>query len=524
MNKLLSLLALFLCGGMIIAQKPELEKTYEISGKAKRGVLGQVEYLQDVEQYRLTYTTKSNERRAKFEMYYFDKDFNFLKTENDEIEFEKIKTKYSWHRMKKETYERNYWDVRANLLGTLVLEKYNVKYKWSWYNQYYTRKSTLLEKLKPKTDEGSKYFAHKWFGDPYLGGGIVLASPKDKTKINKDFEMIVVNGSGDISTKVPLKFDFPQLVVSSTTVTESIPNEDGEDDIALKKVVIIFAPMKVKGGDPNPNNLTYVILDNKGNTVFRKNLEAPSANWDVSSVVDEINHKVYFYGPVLIGKKPVYFSGLDLDAMKSNGLQIFRGDYETGNIDYIQNNTLDEINAKINTPVGQKKSITYEGKKFAMKNHYVTNSGEMILYGQNFKISKEGNKYQDCLSFIFDNSGKIKVLGSVDSKETNKYAHANGVTFGTYEGKSGNLYMNIYEIDDIDEEDGEMRFLIYPRIVKLDKDSRLMGELLTLGKVEKKTYYLDNKFPYLPVGGNKIVYFGNNKTGKYIWFCRIAID
>jgi len=72
MNKLLSLLALLLCGGIIIAQKPELEKTYEISGKAKRGVLGQVEYLQDVEQYRLTYTTKSNERRAKFEMYYFD--------------------------------------------------------------------------------------------------------------------------------------------------------------------------------------------------------------------------------------------------------------------------------------------------------------------------------------------------------------------------------------------------------------------------------------------------------------------
>ncbi len=51
----------------VFAQTLEKENTYKISGKSKRGALGDVSYDADKGTYTLTYVTKSNDRKAKFE-------------------------------------------------------------------------------------------------------------------------------------------------------------------------------------------------------------------------------------------------------------------------------------------------------------------------------------------------------------------------------------------------------------------------------------------------------------------------
>jgi hypothetical protein len=43
--------------------------------------------------------------------------------------------------------------------------------------------------------------------------------------------------------------------------------------------------------------------------------------------------------------------------------------------------------------------------------------------------------------------------------------------------------------------------------------------------VDKKAFYLDNKFPYLPVDeGNAIVFFGSDKAGRVLWFGKLKLE
>ena len=90
----LSLALVFLFGHAGFSQTLDAQNTYTITGKAKRGALGNATYDAAQGIYSLTYVTKANEKKAKFQTYTFDNDFNFLTMTEDEIEFEKAKTKY----------------------------------------------------------------------------------------------------------------------------------------------------------------------------------------------------------------------------------------------------------------------------------------------------------------------------------------------------------------------------------------------------------------------------------------------
>ena len=71
------------------AQQLSIEKTYEITGKANRGFLGDIHIDEAANVVELTYCTKSNDRVAKFETYVFDTQFNFKELKTEELEFEK---------------------------------------------------------------------------------------------------------------------------------------------------------------------------------------------------------------------------------------------------------------------------------------------------------------------------------------------------------------------------------------------------------------------------------------------------
>ncbi|PLX11671.1 MAG: hypothetical protein C0594_03320 [Marinilabiliales bacterium] len=214
------------------AQKIDLEKTYEITGKSKRGELLSVE-RNDAGDYILTYSTKIvnklKEVKFKFQVYTFDKDFNFKNMEEKEVSLDKYREKTKG-RYKGETYHVD-GNVVAGFPGTaLKLKKKRTTYKWSWYYQDYTSSTEILEKVKPRTEDGDKYivkfcqnppqdialpsvataFEDNVNGDLYFLAGIrngkIMSKDFDVNEEHTDLHLIKFNKDLDMVGDLPIKF------------------------------------------------------------------------------------------------------------------------------------------------------------------------------------------------------------------------------------------------------------------------------------------------------------------------------
>ena len=73
------------------AQRLTKESTYEISGKANRGYMYEPVIDEANNKLSLTFVTKATNKKAKFETYNFDLDFNFKGKEDSEMPLEKVK-------------------------------------------------------------------------------------------------------------------------------------------------------------------------------------------------------------------------------------------------------------------------------------------------------------------------------------------------------------------------------------------------------------------------------------------------
>ena len=66
---------------------------------------------------------------------------------------------------------------------------------------------------------------------------------------------------------------------------------------------------------------------------------------------------------------------------------------------------------------------------------------------------------------------------------------------------------------------------MYPRIGKIDLDNANISDFQAYGAIEKDKYYLDPRIPFLETNeGGKIVFFGSDKSGKTLWFCRVKLN
>ena len=133
LNLGLSILLIMVFSLKCIGQTLDVENTYTITGKAKRGTLGDAFFDAQNKTYALTYVTKTSDRKAKFQTYTFDYDFNFLDMTEDEIEFEKAKQKYRWFKYQGELYSIEGLFVEPNFTGTLVLKQKKITYKYDWF-------------------------------------------------------------------------------------------------------------------------------------------------------------------------------------------------------------------------------------------------------------------------------------------------------------------------------------------------------------------------------------------------------
>lgn len=103
-----------------------------------------------------------------------------------------------------------------------------------------------------------------------------------------------------------------------------------------------------------------------------------------------------------------------LDEMKYTNFQIAA--VKDGKLNFVSSPTVDEINANLVTPTGQKKEIEFDGKRFITTNIGVTNNGDIFICGQDYKMSSGvkvmgmgGDKhrmYQGLFMLQFDANGK----------------------------------------------------------------------------------------------------------------------
>jgi len=524
---------LFLISGeKAIAQSIDLEKTYEITKKSKKGTLANVEFDEASGNYTLYYITKSTEKMAKIEIYVFDKDFNFISQTDEEMEFEKVKTKYNWFNFKSSEYTVTGLFVEPNLTGTLVMKKKEITYSYDWLFLGYHKKVKILEKLKPKTEDGSKFQYISHFEDEANGHAYVLAGEKEKISKNMDpnrmftkYHLLKFNLELDILADLPITFEHSQNQV----IAQALPVlNDDPDNPGMGDMVFVFAPMKsaMKGmtEDSNKGNFTYVRVNQDMKLVDRVSFDSPSPGWKIDEIIyDAETESVYAYGPSAEGKD-AYWAQAYI-AKKYKAVQLLKiADHK---LEYITSTNLEKFELALKTPPSQKKSPAYEGKKFQIASYTKTSGNDFLVLGQNYTVKDNvGKQFTDVLGFHFNNKGELKAQYGVDTYETNDIAKGNGAPQSLIEGASGkNLYWVLNEIDGFAPSG---RLLTYARIAKIDLSSAEGGisDFITLGGVDKKiSYFLDQKFPYLQTSkGNTIVFFGADKKGKNIWFCRVKID
>ena len=529
MKKIILLITMALFVFPVLAQQLDLEKTYEITGKAKRGALARVEQDPTSGDYTLYYVTKSRESFMKFQIYTFDKDFNYKDMKEDEVEFDKVKTKYTWYIWNGELYsvEGNY--VEPNLVGTLVLKKKKITYKYDWFFLGYYKTTDILDKVKPKTDDGRKFYYLSHVEDDKTGDIIVFCGVKGgkgaEAPVNHFKELTFLKFNKDLELVKELKV--PANYIQSLVMSRGIDKyyEDDPDNPGIGGMVVITAPMGGPGmnkfADEDMTNYTYLRIDADLNLIDNIKFKSAASYWKIDEmIVDGAKDDIYIFGPDAAGKEKYY--NMLQGQTKFKAIQLAK--FSNHKMEYITEANLDEIEAKINCPPSQKKSPAYDGKKFDIKNYYISQNGDFIVSGQNFNTSKEGIKYTDVIGFQFDPKGVFKAQYGVDTKQTNKYAKAAGAPQDFLESPDGkNLFWLLMEIKGVAFWGGS-KPLTYPRIAKIDLANAKVSDFTDYGYgKDDRDYYLDPKFPFLNIGKDQIVFFGSNASGKHIWFCRVNL-
>ena len=528
------------------SQQIEVESTYEISGKAKRGELQNVFY--DDKGYVLSYVIRSTKRMIKMEQYYFDTDFRFLKVESEEIELAKAKKKWKWFRGEAEGAQKKLLRVENNLTGQVVLKEGMFVQKVDYYNGVSWWDFKVQERTKPKDPSGRRltmiasksdeparnitYSGWSWLGNmktrsfsDATGDVTIVCSVLPKIKDMR------------AGTKVP-----PYAIMRISVDDKTIMSETyfGEKEFGSKpqkiihtsnlsngNIAMVFAPVGGAGmkkiQDPDPLNFTYIEIST-GSSGIVKHIPFKSLNtlWAIDAIVSN-GDDTYIYGPAENKKNDKYANLLAAGKYSQFSLAKISGQ----KLAWITNTSLADFKSKLKGPPSQKKVPEYTGKKFVIGEFLATKSGDIIINGQNIKPKDDGTVFTDVFAFHFDGNGKLKAQYGVDIEETNKIAKSSATESLFRETQDGKrVAWIITEVAGAKGAwSGDVRALNYARIAEIDLGAGSLNDFQSLGISKEAKYYLENSFPILPTttGGDKLTFFGANKSGKVIWFGRVIL-
>jgi hypothetical protein len=536
---------LLMAATAVKAQTVEIEKTYELSKKTSKGTLLNASF--DGSKYTLLYVTKGGFLKpAMFEIYDFDKDFNFISKTEDQLDFTQAKQKYSKAFSKRgantpESFTRKWAWAGSNMFGTLEIETYASTYTWNWEAGGYVKNTVLLDKFKPKSEEGSKYRLIGQFTDGVSGDLICLVTYQQKIfdKEGKngaldvaDTKLIRINMNGEIVKEKVIDNKYISSLVIQRTY--SIPDPDNDEETITKGCTFILAPTNVWGKkltqyeNPNKAEFTYLQVNGNLDIEVNKTFVVPNPVWRIDDVIsaDDTQNEVYLYGPAAEGKDAFWGDAI-AGVKKFQAVQLAK--FSKGEMKYISNTNLDDMEKNYMQPPTQKKSPEYRGRKFEILSYRIMPNSDFLIVGQNFEMKKDKNnndykKYTDVIVFHFDKDGRMKANYGIDKLTKSDAGELVQMPTNMFLGeKDGSSYFLMREIDGIGKGN---RILTYARLGKITLNDKGITDLKLIGGVkEEPQYFLDENFPYLSSDADhKIVFFGADKKGKNIWFSRVKLD
>jgi hypothetical protein len=447
------------------AQLPILEKSYDISRKAKNGYLGGVEVNAEKQTFDMVFVLRSSTKKmVKREIYTYDKELNLINTEKDEQAIEQMKKKYKWFNFKGDSYVSHSLSASANLSGKLVFRKKEITWKYLWLTGSYNKSVKQLEKVKPKVEEnGEKYVFRGGSYEVKPDSTVLVIAGKPGSKGDlagsmMHYDILSCDNEVNIKTIGKLDFEYPNAPIFSEAVEDD--NSELDNDDYPRDWIMVFAPQGGSGlgkvADPNTGNYTYVRLNTQGDVLEKFNFKSPSNGWRVLGAYEH-DGSVFLYGSANtkdgnkyidqiyktvmtpttsadddekeaassggggLGALKSGFSMLSgsadfgitqskidetMDAMKYTNFQI--GKISNGKFDFLSCPTIEDFEKLQAKPSDQKKFAEFDGKSFVINGISFSKSGDVFVNGQDFKKIKKGRSYKGVYMFQFDPTGNLK--------------------------------------------------------------------------------------------------------------------
>ncbi len=483
-----------LCSTQVYAQLPVLEKSYDISRKAKNGFLGGIEVDQAKGTFDMIYVLRSSDRKIKREIYTFDKELNLINTVKDEEEIEKMRTKYKWFNFKGDTRVTHSLTASANLTQKLVFRKKEITWKYLWLTGSYHKSVKQLEKVKPKSDNSESYVFRGGAYEVKSDSIVLIVAGKQEKKNDLAGSMMhyqILSCDNDVNIKTLGTIDFPYANAPIYSAPLEDDNSEMDNDDSPRDWILVFAPQGGSGlgdvSDPKTTNYTYVRLNTRGEVLERFNFESPTNGWRVLGAYEH-EGSVFMYGSAnnkdagskyinqiykttmvpttsaddqeqeesssgssgfgaiksgisIIGGSAdlgITQSKIDavLDELKYTNFQI--GKISNGKFDFLSSPSVDEFDQKKEKPAGQKKFVEFDGKSFVINGISFSHSGDIFVNGQDFKKAKGRRSYKGVYMFQFSNTGELKRNYGVflDQSKTSGFFSSSPLTSDNIASKS----------------------------------------------------------------------------------------
>ncbi|MES2838026.1 MAG: hypothetical protein V4667_10920 [Bacteroidota bacterium] len=552
-NKIYILLlsvAFFTISFKTFAQLQVLEKTHDVSKKARKGDLSSIDFNEEKGIVELIYILPEKMfagNKIRSEVYTYNKDLELLSTEQVEVEKEKL-VRSRGGKIKEDI---SYITVDAvpvfAIPMKIAFKKKEVARRFNWLTMRYQVSEKLLDKITPKTAEDEKYtWGYKY--DVLQDKSVLVLSGKHKKKtanMTMYYDILRCDVEGNVTVTDSINFKRPYISIYSAPLKDL---KDADEFELTRDWIMVFAPAVNKTfPDVKPTLLTYVRISPAGKVLERFEFDSPSNCWQISSALEK-DGSVYMYGGAITKspEKKYYYETYKAKAAMTN-LQICK--ITKGKLDFISSPAIKDLASNQAKPTNQKKAVVFDGKAFQINSLEFNDKGEVLLICQDGLEKKFNTNYM----FKFDANGVFKKYynviltadGSKGTEGAEKWAEPIQNYFATSgDGKFTYWFMRstklvkcktyTAEAKDADgsggmaELVGEKTTICFAKrgldICTINNETGEMSELKALGREKKDEYYLFENAGYVVKMGNFIFTAGENIKGDKIMLSRVDVS
>lgn len=502
----------------------------------------------------LSHLTKYNTKKSAAEIIYFDLDLNYLRTENLEEEYEKIKNKVEIKldpASTASTPERfPLIRVTANLAtGQPTFSKGYIVADYNYNSGMVGDKFDSEEKIKPNKGEEDriKYVTH-WSNNDILNYRRQVSHYASSNKYSttyvsyqeSDATQMIRGDKGDlvlfgaVTTNMIYTFKDPEIGKKYVTQIYSVQTLTKTKETPLNFDVMaapIYSTILYSGNiaflfQRLDQKLEFIELDYDGNTVRRFIKDSPTDGvWCVSDMEELDNGDIIISGIVsqstfskvglstLVSYPQLMDTKLKEFSAKSSGYQIMS--VNSKGINFVAFNPIEDFK-KTFTPIeGAEKGKAYSGGYIDIKGIAQTKSGDFIVNGQ---IKNLYNEMQDMVLFYFNKEGKLISNFSTPILEKTIIPAEQQLVQSPH---SDDVYWVINELAGQENYGDRTQMLKVTKIAKIISGGKKINAFVTPGNGKS---YLDEKFSITQLGDDSYLFFGWDKKGKKMTLSKVKLE